>query len=127
MLLKEKESEGNMLKKIILSLILISSLVFGNNKDSDLVEIFEKDGKLYIKGTEKLYTGYTEYINRDTGKKEFEEDYKNGVVIQEREYYESGTLKCIKRYADKELFMEERFLKMELFMKKDFTKMENQD
>ena len=122
MLLKEKEGEGNMLKKIILSLILISNLVFGNNKDSDLVEIFEKDGKLYIKGTEKLYTGYTEYINRDTGKKEFEEDYKNGVVIQEREYYESGTLKSIKRYADKELFMEERFFEDGTLYEKRFYK-----
>ena len=87
-----------------------------------MVEIFEKDGKLYIKGTEKLYTGYTEYINRDTGKKEFEEDYKNGVVIQEREYYESGTLKCIKRYADKELFMEERFFEDGTLYEKRFYK-----
>lgn len=101
---------------------MISTLVFGNDKENDLIETFEKNGKLYIKDTEKLYTGYVEYIKRDTGKKGFEEDYKDGVLVQKREYYESGALKSVKRYADKELFMEEKFFEDGTLYEKRFYK-----
>ena len=116
-----------MLKKIILAVFLFSSFVFAGEKtDYDLVEIVSKDGKYYIKGTEKLYTGYMEYINSETQIKVKEEDYKDGVMVQERKYYESGALKSAIRYADGEPYLEEKFFEdgtlWERIFHKDGTK-----
>ena len=117
-----------MLKKIILAVFLFSSFAFAGEKtDYDLVEIVLKDGKYYIKGTEKLYTGYMEYINSETQIKVKEEDYKDGVMIQERKYYESGNFKIAIRYADGEPFLEENFLKTELCGKEYSTRTEQKN
>ena len=117
-----------MLKKIVLAMFLFFSFGFAEEKtDYDLVETVLKDGKYYIKGTEKLYSGYIEYTSNKTGKVALEEDYKDGVIVQERQYYESGALKSIKRYADSEPFLEEKFLKTVLYVKENFIKMEVQD
>ena len=112
-----------MLKKIVLAMLLFFSFGFAEEKkDYDLVETVLKDGKYYIKGTEKLYSGYIEYTSNKTGKVALEEDYKNGVIVQERQYYESGALKSIKRYADSELFLEEKFFEDGTLCERKFYK-----
>lgn len=112
-----------MLKKIVLAIFLFFSFGFAEEKtDYDLVETVLKDGKYYIKGTEKLYSGYIEYISNKTGKVALEEDYKDGVIVQERQYYESGALKSIKRYADSEPFLEEKFFEDGTLCERKFHK-----
>ena len=116
-----------MLKKIILSMFLFSSFAFSvESTEEQLMEVVLKNGKYYIKDTDKLYSGRAEYFDNAENRKVIEEDYKDGLITQTREYYKSGVIKSITRYADGEPFLEEIFFEdgtlWERIFHKDGTK-----
>lgn len=94
-----------MIRKIILTLFLISSLSFANGEE----DVFLKDGKYYDVKTNKLFNGYIEYTEKDTNIKRMEEDYVEGVITQKTFYYKSGAIQSVVGYADGEPFLEENY------------------
>ena len=104
-------------------MFLFSSFAFSvESTEEQLMEVVLKNGKYYIKDTDKLYSGRAEYFDNAENRKVIEEDYKDGLITQTREYYKSGVIKSITRYADGEPFLEEIFFEDGVLCERKFYK-----
>lgn len=70
---------------------------------------FSKPEIVYDEETKKPLNGYIEYTDKETNKKVIEEDYREGIITEKREYYNSGVIKSISKYDEGEVYLEKNF------------------
>lgn len=87
-----------MVKKIAFNLFILFSVL-----------TFSQPEIVYDEETNKPLNGYVEYIKKDTNIKVLEEDYVEGIKVEERNYYESGGIKKITKYDEGEKYLEKEF------------------
>lgn len=98
------------MKKIIIGMLILSSLVLADKHSDKRADLYLKDGKYFSPDRNEIFTGSIIYSTQEDKIDYLEIIYRDGLISEEKEFYKSGALKKLIKYdEEEEPFLEETY------------------
>lgn len=98
------------MKKIILGFLILSSLALADKHPDKRADLYLKDGKYYSPDINDVFTGTLIYATKPENIDYLEIIYRDGLISEEKELYESGAIKKLTKYDEEEdAYLEEKY------------------